>query len=45
MRNNEVIELAKRIVELDLLRDQTWKEFVQITGDRAYELFRMIQNN
>jgi hypothetical protein len=39
------IELAKKIIELDLLRDKIWEDFSHITGDDAYKLLRMAQNS
>jgi hypothetical protein len=43
--NKEAIELAKKIIELDLLRDEIWEDFSSLVGDRAYELLRVVQNS
>ncbi|WP_181444420.1 hypothetical protein [Bacillus sp. 03113] len=45
MIDKEAIELAKKIVELDLLRDQIWETLAEKAGDRAFELLRFVQNN
>lgn len=45
MINKDIIDLAKKIVELDLLRDQIWENFAQQAGDKAYELLRRAQNS
>ncbi|MBP3040702.1 hypothetical protein J9303_14515 [Bacillaceae bacterium Marseille-Q3522] len=44
MVNKEAIELAKKIIELDKQRDRIWEKFAMLTGDRAYELLRALQN-
>lgn len=41
----EVLQLARKIIELDLLRDQAWESFASIVGDRAYEILRVVQNS
>lgn len=43
--NQEAIDLAKEIVELDLKRDETWESLAALAGDKAYELLRMVQNS
>ncbi|WP_202617875.1 hypothetical protein [Bacillus dakarensis] len=45
MNNKDVIELAKKIVEIDILRDRIWESFAQQAGDKAYELLRKAQNS
>ncbi|WP_170209265.1 hypothetical protein [Robertmurraya kyonggiensis] len=45
MANKEVIDLAKKIVELDLLRDQIYENFAEAAGERADELLRKVQNS
>lgn len=45
MANKDVIDLAKKIVELDLLRDQIYESFAEAAGERADELLRKIQNS
>jgi len=45
MINKEAIELAKKIVELDLQRDEIWENFAAIAGDYAHDLLRIVQNS
>lgn len=45
MINKEAIELAKKIVELDLQRDEIWENFAAVAGDYAHDLLRMVQNS
>jgi hypothetical protein len=39
------INLAKKIVRLDLLRDELYEELSRSLGSRAQELLRLIQNS
>jgi hypothetical protein len=41
----EAAELAKKIIELDLLRDEIWEVLAELAGDRAHELLRIAQNS
>ncbi|WP_198029679.1 hypothetical protein [Bacillus sp. J33] len=45
MEPKDAIDLAKKIIELDLLRDQIWESFAAAAGDQAYEILRNVQNN
>ncbi|WP_445488995.1 hypothetical protein [Niallia sp. 03133] len=45
MINKEAIDLARKIVELDLLRDEIWENLAAVAGDHAYDLLRIIQNS
>lgn len=45
MRDKEVVDLAKQIIELDILRDQIWEDFAEAAGERAGELLRKVQNS
>lgn len=45
MDAKEAIDLARKIIELDLLRDQIWESFAAAAGDQAYEILRNVQNN
>lgn len=45
MESPKAVELAKKIIELDLLRDKIWESLAEITGDKAYELLRKMQNS
>jgi hypothetical protein len=40
----KALELARRIVELDLQRDAMFEQLIQLIGERAYEVLRFIQN-
>jgi len=42
--NYQALELAKRIVELDLQRDAIFEQLIRLAGERAYELLREVQN-
>lgn len=42
--NPQALELAKRIVELDLQRDAVFEQLMILVGERAYELLRTVQN-
>ncbi|MBB5325478.1 hypothetical protein HNQ34_002579 [Anoxybacillus tepidamans] len=42
--NPQALELAKRIVELDLQRDAVFEQLIVLVGERAYELLRAVQN-
>lgn len=45
MEPKDAIDLAKKIIELDILRDQIWESFAAAAGDQAYEILRNVQNN
>ncbi|UFT99179.1 hypothetical protein KO561_18685 [Radiobacillus kanasensis] len=45
MDDKQAVQLAKKIVELDLLRDEMWEQYAGIAGDKAYELLRDVQNS
>ncbi|WP_194709671.1 hypothetical protein [Radiobacillus deserti] len=45
MDNKQAVQLAKQIIELDLLRDEIWEQYACIAGDMAYELLRAVQNS
>ena len=45
MASKEALELAKKLIELDLLRDAMLEDLYQLEGDRAEELLRIVQNN
>jgi hypothetical protein len=45
MMNKEAIELAKKIVELDIKRDMIWEQLASLAGKEAYELLRYVQNS
>ncbi len=45
MIGKDEIKLAKKIVRLDLLRDELYEELLKTLGSRAPELLRRIQNS
>ncbi|MEH6987756.1 MULTISPECIES: hypothetical protein [Bacillales] len=45
METTNTIELARRIIELDLLRDQLWERLTAEAGYQAYEILRNEQNS
>ncbi len=42
--DQEALDLAKQIVELDLKRDEYWEDLAALAGDRAFDLLRLVQN-
>ncbi|WP_176215174.1 hypothetical protein [Cytobacillus gottheilii] len=45
MESHKAVELARKIIELDILRDKIWENLAEMTGDKAYELIRRVQNS
>lgn len=45
MNNKEAIDLAKKIIELDLLRDEIWENLAAVAGDHAHDILRFVQNS
>ncbi|AGK52190.1 hypothetical protein [Bacillus sp. 1NLA3E] len=45
MITKEAIDLAKKIIEIDILRDEIWENLAVLAGDKAHELLRSIQNS
>lgn len=39
------IQLAEKIIELDLLRDELLEELMVLAGNRAFDLLRTLQNS
>ncbi|MDE8564015.1 hypothetical protein PNH38_08955 [Anoxybacillus rupiensis] len=44
MLNRQALELAKKVVDLDIKRDELFEQLILLVGDRAYELLRFVQN-
>lgn len=44
MEHEKALALAKEIVHLDLLRDEMWEKLIAMTGSRAHEILRAVQN-
>ncbi|MCY8512364.1 hypothetical protein [Bacillus atrophaeus] len=44
MENEKAVSLAKEIIELDIKRDEMLEAFMQLAGDRAFQLLRSVQN-
>ncbi|HZG59518.1 MAG TPA: hypothetical protein VEY68_03310 [Anoxybacillus sp.] len=38
------VQLAKKIIELDLLRDALLEELIVLTRNQAFDLLRILQN-
>ncbi|MGG7619386.1 hypothetical protein [Bacillus coreaensis] len=45
MKTEDAITLAKKIIELDLLRDEIWESLTSEAGEKAYEILRNVQNS
>ena len=45
MINKEAVDLAKKIVELDLRRDEIWESLAELAGEQAHEVLRIVQNS
>jgi hypothetical protein len=45
VEGSQLWELAKQIVELDVLRDEKWEHLNQLAGANAHELLRRVQNS
>lgn len=45
MQSKEAIELARKIVEMDIQRDEIWENLTVLAGEKAFELLRTIQNS
>jgi hypothetical protein len=43
--DQKALELARRIVELDLQRDAMFEQLIQLIGERAYDVLRFVQNH
>lgn len=44
MKNTREVQLAERIIQLDLLRDELYEELLITFGWRAQEFLRAVQN-
>lgn len=40
----ESMQLARKIIELDLLRDEMLEELMTLAGNKAFDLLRAVQN-
>ena len=45
MISKEAVDLAKKIVELDLQRDEVWENLAELAGEHAHEVLRIVQNS
>jgi hypothetical protein len=45
MYQKNEINLARKIVRLDLLREELYEELLKVLGSRAPELLRKVQNS
>lgn len=44
MEEEKVISLAEKIIQMDLKRDELYEELIVLSGNRASEILRTIQN-
>jgi hypothetical protein len=44
MDQDKAINLAERIIQLDLKRDELFEELIAVSGNDASELLRRVQN-
>ncbi|MFC4768635.1 hypothetical protein [Effusibacillus consociatus] len=44
MNREQALQLAKEIIQLDLLRDELWEQLIAMSGSRAHEILRSVQN-
>ncbi|MCQ2011523.1 MAG: hypothetical protein ABF629_01680 [Sporolactobacillus sp.] len=44
MEQEKAASLAKRIIQLDLKRDELLEELIMVSGNEALELLRRVQN-
>ncbi|MCO7126212.1 hypothetical protein NIE88_10535 [Sporolactobacillus shoreicorticis] len=44
MEQDKATNLAKRIIQLDLKRDELLEELIMVSGNDALELLRRVQN-
>jgi hypothetical protein len=45
VKNTREVQLAEKIIQLDLLRDELYEELLKTYGLRAQEFLRTIQNS
>lgn len=44
MKNGREFQLAEKIIQLDLLRDELYEELLKTFGSRTHEFLRAVQN-
>ncbi|MFC0272500.1 hypothetical protein ACFFIX_13750 [Metabacillus herbersteinensis] len=44
METYNAVEIAKKIIELDVKRDELLEDLMNLAGNRAFELLRFMQN-
>ncbi|EST12948.1 hypothetical protein [Sporolactobacillus laevolacticus] len=44
MEEEKVISLAEKIIQMDLKRDELYEELIVLSGNRASEILRTVQN-
>jgi hypothetical protein len=42
--DNRSVQLAEKIIELDVLRDELLEELIVLAGNHAFDLLRAMQN-
>ncbi|MDD9147247.1 MULTISPECIES: hypothetical protein [unclassified Sporolactobacillus] len=45
MNQEKVRRLAEKIIQLDIKRDELYEELIAISGERAAEILRSVQNH
>jgi hypothetical protein len=45
MKNDRELQLAQKIIQLDLLRDELYEDLLSTLGCKAPEFLRAVQNN
>jgi hypothetical protein len=45
MKNDRELQLAQKIIQLDLLRDELYEDLLSALGRKAPEFLRSVQNN
>jgi hypothetical protein len=44
LEEEKVISLAEKIIQMDLKRDELYEELIVLSGNRASEILRTVQN-
>jgi len=45
VKNTREVQLAERIIQLDLLRDELYEELLKVYGWKAQDFLRAVQNS
>jgi hypothetical protein len=44
LEEEKVISLAEKIIQMDMKRDELYEELIVLSGNRASEILRTVQN-